>query len=155
MDRSDSGDAGLQFDLAYKALEEEDFTKALTHLENALELQDNPAWYSYTGLCIAMERREFLVGELLCRASIEQDEGNPDHFLNLAKVYLAAGKKAKVLESLRQGMDRGGDERLLALLLQLGTRNPPFFRFLKRNHPVNKIMGIVLRRRALRSRGLP
>lgn len=155
MERLDSEEAERQFDLARKALEEEDFTKALAHLENALELCDNPDWHSYAGLCIALERNEFLVGEHLCNASIEHDEDNPVHYLNLAKVYLAAGKKAEALETLRQGMSRGGDERILSLLSQLGTRNPPVFSFLKRSHPLNKYMGILLHRRALRRRGLP
>ncbi len=153
MEQSDTEEAGQQFDLALEALEEENFTKALTHLENALELCDNPAWHSYAGLCIALERGEYLAGEILCRASIEHDKSNPDHYLNLAKVYLAAGKKAKALETLRQGMARGGNERILALILQLGTRNPPVFRFLNRNHPLNKIMGILMHRRAMRRRG--
>jgi Flp pilus assembly protein TadD len=155
MERMDSGEADQQFDLARKALEEEDFTNALAHLEKALDLCDNPDWYSYAGLCIALERNEFLTGENLCLASIEHDEGNPFHYLNLAKVYLAAGKKGEALETLREGMARGGNERILALLFQLGTRNPPVFRFLKRNHPLNKYMGILLYRRALRRRGLP
>ena len=153
MERSDSGEAENQFDLACKAIEGEEFTKALVHLEKALELCDNPEWHSYAGLCIALERGEFLTGEHLCLASIEHDEDNPVHYLNLAKVYLAAGSKEKALETLRQGMARGGNERILALILQLGTRNPPVFRFLNRNHPLNKIMGILMHRRAMRRRG--
>lgn len=155
MEQLDYGEAERHFDLACKALEEEDFTKALEHLEKALELRDNPDWHSYAGLCIALERNEFLTGEHLCIASIEHDEGNPVHYLNLARVYLAAGNKEKALETLRQGMARGGNERILSLLFQLGTRNPPIFRFLKRNHPLNKYLGILLHRRALRRRGLP
>ncbi len=155
MDRFENEEAERQFELARKALEEEDFKKALAHLEKALELRDNPDWHSYAGLCIALEQDEFLTGEHLCRASIEHDEDNPIHYLNLAKVYLAAGKKRQALETLRQGMARGGNERILSLIFQLGTRNPPVFRFLKRSHPLNKYMGMLLHRRALQRRGLP
>ncbi len=155
MDRLDMNEAEKYFELARKALEEENFTKALDHLEKALELHDNPDWHSFAGLCIAMERGDFPVGEHLCLASIEHDQGNPVYYLNLAKVYLTAGKKKEAFDVLREGMARGGNERILALLLQLGTRKPPVFPFLKRSHPLNKFFGKLLHRRALRRRGVP
>ncbi len=155
MEPTDIEEAEKQFELARKAIDEENFTTALAHLEKALDLYDNPGWHSYAGLCIAMERGDFLVGEHLCQASIEYDEADPAHYLNLGKVYLAAGKKSKALDTLREGMVRGGNERTLALLFELGTRNPPVFRFLKRSHPLNKYLGMLLHRRALRRRGLP
>jgi len=155
MSRLDTNEAEQQFKLALKALDEEDFTTALAHLEKALELHDNPDWHSYAGLCIALERGDFPVAEHLCLASIEHDESNPVHYLNLGKVYLAAGKKCKALEILHEGMALGGTERILALLFQLGKRNPPVFRSLKRSHPINKYLGIFLHRRAIRRRGLP
>ncbi len=155
MERSDIEKADEYIALARKALEEENFTTALGNLEKALELHDNPEWHSFAGLCIAMERGDFLVGEHLCLSSIEYDESNPDHYLNLGKVYLAAGRKRKALDILREGMVRGGNERILALLFEIGTRNPPVFRFLKRSHPFNKYLGMLLHRRALRRRGLP
>ncbi len=148
-------EAEKEFKLAHKALEEDDFKTALVHLEKALELHDNPDWYSYTGFCIAMERGEFRTGEDLCLASIEHDEGNTDHYLNLGRLYLASGKKEKALETLRTGMAKGGNEGILALLFQLGTRKPPVLSFLKRSHPLNKFLGSLLHRRALRRRGLP
>jgi tetratricopeptide (TPR) repeat protein len=155
MSRFDANEAEQQFKLALKALEEEDFKTALTLLENALGLHDNPDWHSYAGLCIAQERSDFTVAEHLCLASIEHDETNPVHYLNLGKVYLAAGKKWKAIETLREGMALGGNERILALLFQLGKRNPPVFRSLNRSHPINKYLGIFLHRRAVRRRGLP
>lgn len=154
-DRLKIEEAEKYFELARKALDEENFTTALVHLEKALELHDDPDWHSFAGLCIAMERGDFQVGEHLCRASIDHDEGNPVYYLNLAKVYLKAGKKREALDILREGMAKGGNERILALLLQLGTRNPPLFPFLKRNHPLNKFFGKLLHRRALQRRGLP
>ncbi len=155
MERLTLEEAEKYFELARKALEEEGYKTALAHLEKALELHDKPEWHSYVGLCIAMERGDFLVGEHLCLASIEHDESNPVHYLNLGKVYLSAGNKRKALETLCKGMALGGNEKILSLYFQLGTRNPPVFRFLKRSHPFNKYMGILLHRRALFSRGLP
>ncbi len=141
--------------LARKAIEEENYTSALVHLEKAFTLYDDPGWHSYAGLCIAMERGDFPVAESLCLASIEQDDSDPAHYLNLGKVYLAAGRKREALETLRRGMDKGGNERILALLLDLGTRQTPVVHFLKRNHPLNKFLGRLLHRHAVRCRGLP
>lgn len=155
MERSAREEAEQHFKLVLKSIAEEDFTAGLVHMEHALQLHDDPAWHSYAGLCIAMERGEFVVAEHLCLASIEHDEADPNHYLNLGKVYLAAGRKREALDVLRRGMDRGGNERILALLCQLGTRNQPFFPSLKRSHPLNKLFGILLHRRAVRRRGLP
>lgn len=148
-------EAEQKFDLALKAFDEKDFTTALTLIENALELHDNPNWCSYLGVCIAMERKDFPSGELRCLTSIDHDKGNPVHYLNLGKVYLAAGNKSKALETLRKGMAQGGNEKILALLFQLGTRTPPFFSSLRRNHPLNKFFGILLHKRAIRHRDRP
>ena len=148
-------EAEQRFELAQKAFEEKDFTSALALMEKALELHDNPNWYSYLGVCIAMERKDFQTAELRCLASIDHEKGNPVHYLNLGKVYLAAGNKSKALETLRKGMDQGGNEKILALLFQLGTRAAPFFSSLKRNHPLNKFFGILLHKRAIRHRDLP
>jgi Flp pilus assembly protein TadD len=134
MPRLDTNEAEQQFKLALKALDEEDFTTALAHLENALELHDNPDWHSYAGLCIALERGDFPVAEHLCLASIEHDESNPVHYLNLGKVYLAAGKKCKALEILHEGMALGGTERILALLFKL-EKEITSLPSLKRSHP--------------------
>ncbi len=155
MERSAFDEAKEQFELARKAIEEEKFTSALAHLENAFALHDNPDWHSYVGLCIAKERNEFLVAESLCLASIEHDDANPVHYLNLGKVYLAAGKKQEALDILRRGMDKGGSERILCLLTQIGIRHLHIFRFLKRSHPLNKYLGRLVRRREIRRRGLP
>ncbi len=155
MESSVFDEAKEQFELARKAIEEEKFTSALAHLENAFALHDTPDWHSYAGLCIAKERGEFLVAESLCLASIEHDDANTVHYLNLGKVYLAAGKKREALDILRRGMDKGGSERILCLLTQIGTRHSQTFHFLKRSHPLNKYLGLLVRRRELRRRGFP
>jgi len=155
MEQSAIEEAERHFKLMLKSIAEEDYAAGLVHIEHALQLHDDPAWHSYVGICIAMERGDFVVAEHLCRASIEHDDDNPEHFLNLGKVYLAAGRKQEALAALRQGMERGGNERILALLSQLGTRTQPVFRSLKRSNPINKLLGMLLHRRAIRSRGLP
>lgn len=155
MERPSLDEAEREFELARRALGEADYEAALSHLEKALALHDNPSWYSFAGVCIAKGRGEFRTGVDLCLASIGQDGENPLHYLNLAKVYLAAGNKEQALRALREGMARGGSAEMLSLLIEFGTRSPPVFRSLKRSHPLNKYFGILLHRRALKRRGLP
>lgn len=147
--------ADTEIELARKTLAEENFDAALAHLERALELNDNPAWYSYVGYCVARGRGDFRTAVELCRNSIEQEQGNPVHYENLGKVYLTAGNKEKAIQALREGMARGGNLEILAMLIGLGTRDTPVFRSLKRSNPLNKIVGHLLHRRNQRRRGLP
>jgi tetratricopeptide (TPR) repeat protein len=147
--------AEQEFELARQALKEEDCEAALIHLEKALELSDNPSWYSYAGYCIGKGRGEMKTAIGLCLTAIEEEPENPVHYLNLGKVYLAFGDKDKALRTLREGMAKGGSAEIMAMLMEFGVRNPPFFPSLKRSHPLNKLIGRFLHRRALRRRGVP
>ncbi len=147
--------AEQEFELARQALKEENCEAALIHLENALELCDNPSWYSYAGYCIGKGRGEMKTAIGLCLTAIEEEPDNPVHYLNLGKVYLAFGNKEKALQTLREGLSKGGNEEIMALIIEFGVRNPPFFPSLKRSHPLNKLIGRYLYRRALRRRSIP
>ena len=78
--------AESEFELGRKALDTDDFEVALAHFETALELKDNPCWYSYVGFCIARGHGDFGTGVTLCQMSLEVEEDNPVHYLNLGKV---------------------------------------------------------------------
>ena len=149
------GEAEREFELARKALNKEDFEAALAHLEIALELNDNPCWYSYVGYCIAKGRGEFRTGVDLCQMALEMEPENPVHNLNLGKVYLASGNKKKAQLAFRDGLAKGGNEEILRMLVEFGMRNAPVFTSLPRSNPLNKFLGILLHRHALRKRGIP
>ncbi|MBI1920582.1 MAG: tetratricopeptide repeat protein [Geobacter sp.] len=148
-------EAEREFELARDALHRDDAEDALPHLEKALELRDEPSWYSYVGYCIAKGRGEFKMAVDLCRMSIETEPENPVHYLNLGKVHLAAGNKKKAHEAFREGLEKGGDEEVLHMLVGLGMRNPPVIKSLPRSHPLNRLLGRLLYRHAQRQRGQP
>ena len=137
--------AEQEFELARQALKEENCEAALIHLEKALELCDNPSWYSYVGLCIDRGRGEFWMGVEHCLESAEVEQESTTHHLNLGKVYLASGNKKKALSALRDGLAKGGNEETLLMLAEMGVRNTPVFKFLPRSNPLNKFLGILLR----------
>ncbi|WP_246329808.1 tetratricopeptide repeat protein [Geomonas limicola] len=138
------------YDRAVAALDAGETSSALAFLERALKIFDNACWYSYLGYCVAKERGQVRKGVELCGSALQQEPENPIHFLNLARVHLVAGKKVEALQALREGMNCGGNAEILSLLEKIGTRKPPVFSFLPRNHALNRVVGLVLDRLKLR-----
>jgi len=138
------------FSRALDALAAGETPSALALLERALKLNDNRAWHSYLGYCIAKERGQVKKGSDLCRASLAFEPENPAHFLNLAKVHLVAGLKKEALEALRKGMSVGGSPAIISLLEQIGNRKPPVLSFLPRANPANRVLGLLLDKLGLR-----
>lgn len=142
--------ADMEFELALAALAADETLTALSHLEKALLLRDSPEWHSFLGVCIARERGQFRKGVELCMTSLAAEPDNPVHFLNLGRVHLAGGDKTAALHAVRQGMAKGGSPELVQLLERLGTRRQPVISTLSRSNPINKFLGMLLRRLGLR-----
>ncbi|MBT0663306.1 hypothetical protein KI809_03240 [Geobacter pelophilus] len=128
-----------------------DALSALVHFEKAVNAGGGtPECMSYLGYCIAKERGQTARGKILCREALDEDPGNPLHFLNLAKICLLCRDKDGALEALRQGAACGVNEELSALLEEVGSRKPPVFSFLHRDHLLNRYAGVVFSRLGLR-----
>jgi predicted Zn-dependent protease len=138
------------FSRALDALAAGETPSALALLERALKQNDNRSWHSYLGYCIAKERGQVKKGSDLCVASLELEPENPVHYLNLAKVHLVAGHKPEAIGVLRKGMALGGNQEILALLGEIGTRKAPVISFLPRDNPFNRVLGLLLDRLGLR-----
>lgn len=142
--------AQKDFDRAQLELDGNNVLAALACLERALDIWDDPLWYSSLGFCIAKQRGHLTRAFELCRTAIEHDPDNPLHYLYLGKVHLVTGHKDEALQAFRQGMVLGGSPQLEQILAALGTRKPPVIRFLSRDNPLNKFLGIVFARLGLR-----
>ncbi|GAM08830.1 hypothetical protein OR1_01104 [Geobacter sp. OR-1] len=127
-----------------------DSLSALVHFEKAVDAGGTPECLSYLGYCIAKERGQISRGRILCREALDEEPENQIHYLNLAKICLLGRDKDGALESLRQGAAFGNNEELAAMLEEVGTRKPPVFSFLHRDHLLNLYAGIVLGRLGLR-----
>ena len=149
-EESASKRAEKEFAQALAALAVEDTLSALSSIEKALRLRDAPEWYSYLGYCIAKERGQHRKGLELCQDSLAMEPDNPAHFLNLGRVHLAKGDKTEALRVMRAGMAKGGSPELAQHLDRLGTRNRPALPSLARTNPLNRYLGILLRRLGLR-----
>lgn len=140
----------LEFDRARRALSMGNTVAALACMERALGLEDNPCWYSFLGYCVAKERGQVSKGVELCMASLEREPDNPDHYLNLGKVYLVSDNKDGAIRAFREGMARGESLEIMEKLKEFGSRKPPVIPFLARANPLNRYLGLLLKRIGVR-----
>jgi len=146
MDPQSATIAQKEFDQAERELERNNVLAALASLERALAIWDDPLWHSRLGFCIAKERGQLTRAFELCHTAMQHDPDNPLHCLYLGKVQLIAGQTAEALQSFRQGMTLGGHPEIKRELDAIGTRKPPVIRFLSRDNPLNKYLGIIFKR---------
>ncbi|BDV41703.1 hypothetical protein GURASL_06260 [Geotalea uraniireducens] len=123
---------------------------ARTCFEHAAAVNRSPEICSYLALCQAKTRGKFGDAIALAREAIANEPANPVHYLNLGQIYLLAGMRQEAVDIFREGLRRQHNDAIVGELNRLGTRKPPVFRRLHRNHPLNKYMGIFLARLGLR-----
>ena len=135
---------------AIQAVREEDFLLALTEFADIYGTEDSPpiqspkdaAGLSYFGLCLALVQKKWKPAIDLCKRAIDLEFYNPDHYINLTKVYVAAGNRKKALETVEAGLRvQPEDEGLIRTRRSLGVRARPAVPFLDRSHPVNVTLG--------------
>ncbi|HUK13258.1 MAG TPA: hypothetical protein VLW17_08140 [Thermoanaerobaculaceae bacterium] len=100
--------------------------------------------FSYYGLCLAMHKGKFKEAAEFCQIAIDKEFYNAEHYLNLARIWLAGRSRRKAVEALNRGISlepRNAD--LLQLREEIGFRRKPVIGFLDREHPVNVTLGRV------------
>jgi Flp pilus assembly protein TadD len=138
-------DAGMtDFKECLKLLRDGNAGDALLHARRALgTAPKNPFYLSYTGLLAAVAERRFGDAESLCREALGLRHNHAQLYLNLAEVFVQAGRTQEAIDTLEKGMiSAGRDFRIRRALEKIGTRRQPFFSFLHRSHPVNRTLGI-------------
>lgn len=128
--------------------------KALPHMRRALEIEGhNPYYMSYMGVILARSEKKWAEAEQLCDAAVRMKRNQAQLYLNLAEVYIAAGRREDAVEALQAGLKYARrDVRLNLALNRLTQRRPPILPFLGRKHPVNRRLG-MLRHRTLQFLG--
>jgi Flp pilus assembly protein TadD len=124
--------------------------EGLPFMRRAVELEGhNPYYISYLGLMTARAERKWAAGEELCRSALQMRRNEPQLYLNLSEVYVAAGRREDATEILIRGLKNARrDFRLRLALKRLSGRRRPVLPFLARDHFLNRQLG-VLRHRAL------
>jgi Flp pilus assembly protein TadD len=128
--------------------------RALLHIQRASDLEkNNPYYMSYLGVALARTQQKWADAERLCDAAVRMKRNQAQLYLNLAEVYMVAGRKDDAREALVAGMKYARrDIRLNIAMAKLTPRRSPVFSFLERKHPLNRHFG-MLRHRTLRAIG--
>lgn len=142
--------AQQEYQRGLQELEGGNVLAALARVEAALKLCDNPDWYPCLGYCIAKERGHVTRGLELCQAAIERQPDRGEHYYYLARVLLVAKRKPEAIQALRQGLSHNEHRLIKQLLDELGTRKKPVLPWLHRDNPINKYLGLFLKRIGLR-----
>lgn len=117
--------------------------QALPHVQRAAELeQHNPFYLSYLGVLVALTQNRWAEAEHLCTAALKMKRTHPQLHLNLAEVYLAAGRREDAAEVLATGLHYTNRHPSLRRALErISQRRRPVIPFLPRTHVVNKLLG--------------
>jgi tetratricopeptide (TPR) repeat protein len=117
---------------------------AMTCLEQAMEDGETPVLASYLAYCRALNGRDLEEAAELARGALHAAPADQQCCLNLGRILLLSGHKDQAIAVFRQGLAHSLNPVLIAQLEQLGTRKPPLFVALPRDHFLNKYGGKVL-----------
>jgi len=131
--------------------------KAIELLGEALEqYPDDPFVLSYYGCLDAIVNRRYKAGIDTCNRAILALKGKmpfgeeffyPVLYLNLGRVYLAAGRKKNALTAFKKGLEMDNENsELMREVRMLGMRKKTAIPFLGRSNPINKYIGMLLRK---------
>ena len=126
--------------------------EAMRILERAYRLDPrNPMTRSYLGLAMALARSGKKQAVELCEGAVKEVTFHAELYHNLGRVYLLAGDRRRArlafLEALKLDQD---DPDITQDLQTLGMRSYPPLSVVERDHPLNKYLGIALKRLRLR-----
>jgi len=143
-------EAFREFKQGLDRLRDADPDQALAHMRGAVELENhNPFYLSYLGLLLARTERKWGEAEELCSNALKMKR-DPQLYLNLAQVYVAADRRDDAVETLLHGLKYANrDIRLKVMLSKLVVRRRPVLPFLARENSLNRHLG-MLRHRALK-----
>jgi Flp pilus assembly protein TadD len=87
----------------------------------------------------------------LCETALQLKGKEPQFHLNLAEVYVAAGRRASAIATLERAIENfGPTARLTKARSRVEKRQAPVLPFLKRDHLLNKSLGKLRHRAAKR-----
>ena len=141
--------AEMSFRKGLQALEERRYLESLAFFESSLNLEEksgSPAprmkFLSYYGLSLSLAAGRTQEAIEMCERALTVEFYNPDLYLNVAKVYLAAGQRRRAHKALCQGLRiEKRHPGLISELRRMGFRRPPLFKFLPRHHVLNRLTG--------------
>lgn len=117
---------------------------AQVFLGQVAEQRNTPEIHTYLAYCLAKGQGRMHAAAKTCRESIKREPNNSLHYLILGRILLMAGEKGKAIEAFRQGLKADPNPKIIAEIKKLGLRKPATIKSLKRNHPINRVLGRFL-----------
>jgi Flp pilus assembly protein TadD len=111
--------------------------------QRAVELEKQNAYYlSFLGVSEARGKKNWAAAADHCETAIGLKRNEGQFYLNLAEVYLSAGRRADAVAVLDRGLIYVSDDpRLNRARAKLGRRRSSVLPFLDRGHLFNRILG--------------
>ena len=143
-----------EFKQGIKLLRNGQSAEALEYLRHAAESnQQNPYYLSFLGVSVARAQRKWAAAVKLCETALSLRRSDAQLYLNLAEVYVSAGRRDDAIAVLdRSLMYLRADARIKRARANLGRRGSPVLSFLGRGHFLNRSLG-KLRHRVLERLG--
>ena len=116
---------------------------AQVFLGQVAEHRNTPELNTYLAYCLAKGQGRMHSAAKTCRESIKREPNNSLHYLILGRVLLMAGEKGRAIDAFRQGLKTSPNPKIIQELKKLGLRKPAVIKSLKRNHPINRMLGRV------------
>jgi len=132
-----------EFKQGIKLLRNGHSAEALEHMRLAADLeQQNPYYLSFLGVSVARAQRKWTAAVELCETALSSKRREPQFYLNLAEVYVSAGRLNDAVAVLDKGLIYFRvDARIKRARANLGKRCPPLLPFLERGHFLNRSLG--------------
>lgn len=142
------GVALTEFKQGMRRLREGKSKTALVHFRKAAEMeQQNPYYMSFAGVALMRAGNKWAEAVKLCETALSLKRNEPQLYLNLAQVYVAAGRREDALATLDRAAASFGRHRgVQRARLRLGSRRSPVLPFLDRQNILNKQLGLLRHR---------
>jgi len=143
--------AGLaEFKQGIELLRKGQSAEALEHVRHAAELkQQNPYYLSFLGVSMARAERKWAPAVELCKTALSLKRNDAQLYVNLAQVYMSAGRREDAVHTLDTALSYcGTDTRIRRMRGKLGRRGSPVLPFFGRENFLNRSLG-RLRHRVL------
>lgn len=123
-----------------------DWTEGMELLGRVVETTDEVGLpgnvYSFLGYGLARQHLKYRQGLALCEYALRAQPGEPENYLNMARILLLMNRRHKALGVLNRGLALAPDHPVLQeTRLSLGVRRSPVLAFLERSNFVNRLLG--------------
>ncbi len=137
------------FEVGKRHLKADNIDKALRSFEKAFrEDKTDTDIMSYYGMCKAVRGGRVGLGIELCIRAIKGNHRESSYYLNLGKVYEAAGNIKGAVNVFRKGLSFDAkNPELIKALTGLGYRNRPVISVIERSNPINRFFGKLMRKK--------